>query len=248
MALLNSNINISLETPNGKLNLGRTFPLSSSADSGSAATLQQGKSSVRVEVDILLDCEMCVDGRYLTGRLHSLASFPLACFPFVSLITFPSKPLQVTPPLFNYPRVHAPVSHSPLSAVGFETASYVTWTPWILSQETRLRKRGRVLTHKVLARKVVFGSNALHDRTLPRERSYDVETGERRSGYRAHFPIMLSTTGPCLVKGTHDVETGGETPDIERTGRCSFISSCPRSHASEDPRFHTHNVDGSSPT
>lgn len=42
-----------------------------STDPASAAvTLEQGKSRARVEVDILLDSEVCVEGGYLTGALH----------------------------------------------------------------------------------------------------------------------------------------------------------------------------------
>ena len=45
--------------------------LSSPTDPNSVAvTLEQGKSRARVEVDILLDSELCVEGGYLTGRLH----------------------------------------------------------------------------------------------------------------------------------------------------------------------------------
>jgi hypothetical protein len=35
-----------------------------------AVILEQGKSRARLEVDILLDSEVCVEGGYLQGRLH----------------------------------------------------------------------------------------------------------------------------------------------------------------------------------
>lgn len=46
-------------------------PINSSTDSGSGSVLlEQGKSRSRVEVDIHLDSEVCVEGGYLRGRLH----------------------------------------------------------------------------------------------------------------------------------------------------------------------------------